>query len=464
MAMRRIATSCPPDRFAPLPTGLRRRLEAAYCTDLSDVRVHAGPSASAIAAEAGGRACALAGREIFLGEVPSTLMPAVLAHEVAHLVQQRLPWDGAPAAIAEAEARNACVAALAGHFARPRIAADAHVPACWEEAGHYYTVYYVMLACGVEPELARRVAFWCQMPDEVSELDAVKAGINIALRTVAPGAMAINDMFLNIRAGARSVMNTLENAYVELDNRIRQIYGAPGGGVIVRDTGAPATQQIPVSIDVQIGLHALSGGSSAVETAGRRAILMGIDPRRHTFEYGIALHLFGDSYAHRTSDGTMFVAPIGHGLESLLARGGSDRHVHPDGIGPYRRDEYEAYVGDLYDIFLATFRTTPPPRREARRDVVIRSLSNIVAADDRAADSDATRDAQIALIRAGAAAFGGMHPYAPERVPDVPLSEFQAPHGISVTGWHVNRALHLARYWSQPAVHFTGAGALSALP
>jgi hypothetical protein len=302
------------------------------------------------------------------------------------------------------------------------------------------------------------------MPDEVSELDAVKAGYNIAARTLAPGVMSAADLFATLRAGARSVVNSLEDAYVEMDNGIRRIYGMPSGGVIVRDSGAPPTTSMLTSYQVQVGLHALSGGSAAAETAGRRAILSGINPRTHTFEYGIALHLFGDSYAHRTADGTMFVAPVGHGLESVLARGGSDRHVHPDGIGPYRRDEYEAYVGDLYDIFCASFGTTPGSRREAQRDVVIRTLSNIVASDDHAADTDATRNAQIAMIRAAAIAFGGMDSYAPELVPDVPLDEFEAPHGITVSGWHVRRGLSLAAYWAQPAGHFTGSGAISALP
>ena len=57
--------------------------------------------------------------------------------------------------------------------------ADAAQPLCWEEAGHYYTVYYVALACGVPNDDAMRIAFWTQFPDEVSELDAVKAGFDM---------------------------------------------------------------------------------------------------------------------------------------------------------------------------------------------------------------------------------------------------------------------------------------------
>ncbi len=104
---------------------------------------------------------------------------------------------------------------------------------------------------------------------------------------------------------------------------------------------------------------------------------MGIDPVSNTFEFGIALHVFGDSYAHRTSGGATMYAPVaGHAPDSLAARAGSDRHVHPDGIGPYRRATYEAYVGDLHDMFSARFTAAARGGATMARAQTIRTLSS----------------------------------------------------------------------------------------
>ncbi|WP_198378518.1 DUF4157 domain-containing protein, partial [Neoroseomonas rubea] len=85
----------------PLPPRLRSRLEAAFGADLAGVRLHVGRSGARVAAEAGGLACALEGREVFLGPVPRGLRGLVVAHEVAHLVQQRRPGARARPAAAE---------------------------------------------------------------------------------------------------------------------------------------------------------------------------------------------------------------------------------------------------------------------------------------------------------------------------------------------------------------------------
>lgn len=445
------------DRCTALPPPVRHHLEACFDTGLDHVRLHRGPAAARLATRAGGIACALGGRDIFLCPVPAPLLPVVLAHEVAHLVQQRLPMPRGTRRAAEAEAHAAARAALAGHRFRPRIALDPREPACWEEAGHYYTVYFVLLACGVRDPLARRVAFYCQLPDEVSELDAVRAGYAIA-GTAATGGGAGDWIYEN-------TVGQVEEFLVTIHNGILDSY--PGGGYMTRarrDARDPGAVYRP-PLDVQQGLHALTGGSSATETAARRAIVMGIDPVANTFEFGIALHVFGDSYAHRDRSGAAMYAPVaGHAPDSLAARAGSDRHVHPDGIGPYRRATYEAYVGDLHDMFSARFATASRGGGTMARDRTIRTLSAIVAGDDHASDTDAMRATQISMIRAAAAPLGGMHPYAPEATEDVPFSIFSAgTSGFTVTRVQVDRALALARYWSSPG-SFTGGGALPALP
>lgn len=445
------------DRHDPLPAALRRRLEAGLGTDLGEVRLHRGPAAARLAGAAGGIACAIGGRDIFLGAVPAPLLPAVLAHEATHLVQQRLPGRHASSAAAEAEAHAAAAAMLAGRRFRPCRALDPRDPACWEEAGHYYTVYFVLLACGVRDPLARQIAFYCQLPDEVSDLDAVRAGYSMA-GTAATGGGFGDWIYENTIGQAEELMVTIHNGI--LDSA-----GVPGGMMrarrVPRDPGAPYRS----ARDVQQGLHALTGGSSATETAARRAIVMGIDPVRNTFEFGVALHVFGDSYAHRdSSGGSMYSTGAGHAPDSLAARAGSDRHVHPDGIGPYRRPMYEAYVGDMHDMFMARFAPSSRGGTTMPRDRTIRTLSAIVAGDDHAADTDAMRSTQIMMIRTAAAPLGGMHAYAPEATEDVPFSIFSSgTSGIVVTQVQIDRALALARYWSTPG-SFTGGSALPALP
>lgn len=77
---------------APLPGDLRSRFEGALGTDLADVRVHTGDDAARSAASLGARAYAT-GSQIVMGAgayQPGTAAGEhLLAHEVAHTVQQR---------------------------------------------------------------------------------------------------------------------------------------------------------------------------------------------------------------------------------------------------------------------------------------------------------------------------------------------------------------------------------------
>src|SRR5689334_17772711 len=78
----------PPLPGRALPDDLRARMERAFGTDLSDVRVHEGPHASAAGALAYTR-----GSDIHFG--PGEYQPhtaygrALLGHELTHVVQQR---------------------------------------------------------------------------------------------------------------------------------------------------------------------------------------------------------------------------------------------------------------------------------------------------------------------------------------------------------------------------------------
>jgi hypothetical protein len=86
---------------APLEAASRKRMEASFGTDFSDVRVHTGGSAAASARAIDAHAFTV-GNEIVLGDGQTPGSPnheRTLAHELTHVVQQRSgPVDGTPAA------------------------------------------------------------------------------------------------------------------------------------------------------------------------------------------------------------------------------------------------------------------------------------------------------------------------------------------------------------------------------
>jgi len=106
----------------PVPSALRATAEATYGHRLDDVSIHSGPTADAYVRSVGARATAEGNRVALASSVqPGTLTgDAVLAHELAHVVQQgssatpagpQTARDGPPAA--EHEAHHAAAAVLA---------------------------------------------------------------------------------------------------------------------------------------------------------------------------------------------------------------------------------------------------------------------------------------------------------------------------------------------------------------
>jgi nucleoid-associated protein YgaU len=75
----------------PLPEGRRRSMEAAFGADFGGVKVHSGPAAHALNKQVGAIAFTV-GSDIFLGrsapDVTSARSEGILAHELAHTVQQ----------------------------------------------------------------------------------------------------------------------------------------------------------------------------------------------------------------------------------------------------------------------------------------------------------------------------------------------------------------------------------------
>jgi hypothetical protein len=421
-----------------LPNALRQRLERSFGADLSLVRVHRCTSARRITEDLGTRACAVEGAILLGGEVPA----AVLVHEVVHLLQGRLFGNGTVAA-AEEEAHRLAARALAGLPCRVTIPADAAQPLCWEEAGHYYTIYYTALACGLPNHLAMRIAFWAQFPDEVSELDAVKAGFDIPRAGVGAFTHWVGSGF--------GVPDALQDMYVEINNGVSSIYGGYGRmAPVAHDT----YKDLQVNLDVQRGLHCLTGASWEVETRRRTEIsIRAAAENDDYFEFGVSLHCYGDSFAHRDHDsGKMYPSVVGHGIETQFTRSAGDEaskmlHAqHPDALSPARRREFTSYVQGLHGLFSTCF---PQFKNQSLQlgsgaEATALTLAGVITEQPDAA-------VQINMIRQAAQGRlkTPMHDYKPELQDDVYFKDFfNQTKPVAVSRHHVDRGLFLARIWN----------------
>ncbi|MCK6545944.1 DUF4157 domain-containing protein [Myxococcota bacterium] len=103
-------------RGRPLETNTRLRIEASFRADLSDVRVHTDEAAQRLAADEGAASFAVGSHIAFAGGEyrPGTAFGEVLiAHEAAHVVQQRRSGAAAPSGL-EREADSAAAAVALG--------------------------------------------------------------------------------------------------------------------------------------------------------------------------------------------------------------------------------------------------------------------------------------------------------------------------------------------------------------
>jgi hypothetical protein len=98
---------------APLESGVRGRMESAFGYDFSHVRIHSGHNAAAVSSSLGARAFTL-GRDVGFaaGEYrPNTVVgDALIAHELAHVVQQSSGSD--PSGAVEEDADESAVGAM----------------------------------------------------------------------------------------------------------------------------------------------------------------------------------------------------------------------------------------------------------------------------------------------------------------------------------------------------------------
>ena len=347
----------------------RRKMEDAFGEGFSDVAVR---RSGAVDASLGGVA-ATVGRDVLIGggfaRLPAGARERVLAHELAHVVQKRRSAAADPRssrdpryrARLEAEADQAAIEAVRGRRAVCRLPDIASAPSAWGPAGHYWTCYFVMLAAGVDEEEAQQRAFFCQMPDQVREFDATCAGVDWA------------EGILDIQRGTPvgsfypstdpAGVPTHDVTYMTYYHRLEP---AP-------ETNDQKMDRLVVDLEISQGLHSLTGDNAAEEVAFRKKQLMSF--KTDPLIYGLALHAYGDSYAHQdlNNTGRMYHPIVGHAQEWLRPSNAKattgayfsrlpDAAHEPDDIAnpmPGRESLYLQYVENLYQIVSETLQTNP---------------------------------------------------------------------------------------------------------
>lgn len=322
-------------RAAPLDRQARSLMERGFGEDFGKVRV------SVREGRGGPSACTVGEHIVFAaGWYQPRTWPGrlVLAHELAHVVQKRHGADRpglppAPADLLEAEAHAAAAVVAGGGRFRCSLPDRPAVPRFWEEEGHYYTSYLVMLAAGIDGQIAQQSAQYAQMPDEIEELDAAGWGKKVYNLDgwVAGG-------------NRRGIPEPMAGYLLEKDELVQK----------ARTTPAPTPQQMLTPeewkrflwlkeqlttglrehmLNIQIGLHCLSGRRAAEETRARAHRLLATEPG--SVQCGLAIHAFGDSFSHRNrSDETlMYSSGLGHAVDLFKIRdphAADHIHVRPE--------------------------------------------------------------------------------------------------------------------------------------
>jgi hypothetical protein len=367
---------------------------------------------------------------IFLSSAVRTLPEAdrrqIVAHELAHVAQKRLPACGRHSgADYEAEADAAGAAICAGQSFDVRRADPTDLPRFWGPAGHYYTCYFVMLAAGVRPVEARVRAFFCQMPDQVAEFDAAVAAV---------------DAFTGASFNSARPMHPYQGKFGGMHNKELKL----------QDDAI-----------VESGLHSLTGHSSAGEQTYREQRLREMFASDDHLGVGLALHAFGDSFAHVQfkNPSLMYKCGIGHAAELLSDKNkqkmvssilgipdskvtefwgslamavrdsGSEvidsTHAPDDVTFDARREVYRSYIRSLYYISRSRAPAGAillPPHAEAL-------LMQAIALKTRQ-DVDSNEAVVIYKIRSLATHVlrNTLSSYAPECEPEMKFSEFFFSH------------------------------------
>ena len=335
MPIKQFIAAAVSDPGTPIDAYHRAVMEDCFQTSFHDVRLHFSPAADAanralhsLALTTGSHICFHSSVNVCAGSNFTRL----LAHELAHVVQKRcrpvthLRYPGN--VNGHQLEYEACLAAnsVLNRSPLPHLSPDpTTLPRTYGLAGHYYTAFYTAMAAGFDFAVANDIAFFTQLADLVTELDGKEAGIRWYMWSV-----------------------TFEHPTPFTDEL------------------EIASTEMRKCLQIEVGLHSLSGGSSSAETQYRTEIANRYNPG--TLAFGLAVHAFGDSFAHRVVDheDTMYAAPLGHGIEGVNAffRGEEAPAESPDWI--YRRpDLYINYGTQLYNLFISK-QANNPSAKDAR--------------------------------------------------------------------------------------------------
>jgi len=393
-----------------------RQFEDWFREDFSRIRLFLLPRHPA--AQALSRPLAFATSDaIFLSDLVlnsrSAVQCEILAHELAHVVQKRRAHSRlnqsrqAATAVLEREADEAALAFSSNELCPPLSADFANAARQWGPAGHYYTVYFIARETGLADAVAEQLAFCAQMPDQVSDLDAVVAGEGFTAMALMTPAMK--------KASLRGDEMDLYN----------------------------------LQYHMQAGLHCLNGNPGVAETKRRLANLRQISKLDATgiFVFGLGLHALGDSYAHRRSDGPdalLFQGPYGHFLqgnnpyEAMVKLGTEVDNLHK------RSALYQQYCADMLAVIAECFKPkgdsrtyVPPPGDAGLAQESAKQIAFVASKPDEAAQINALRSYFISSQK---------NPYQPEEKP-MPWEAFMRAHPRQTARWMPQKAREMADRW-----------------
>ena len=196
-----------------------------------------------------------------------------------------------------------------------------------EEGGHYYTVYTVSLAVGFANHVARRHAFFSQMPDEVDQLDAANLEMTYAERLISRNATmtGLSD----------------DGNYSREDRRL------------IEGIDSELRAENEWRILIERSLHALTGRRTRTERQRTRELLQQTRIDNY-LRFGLLLHRFGDTYAHTQMDhpSRLYFADADFSPYPFSEGHGHARHMdHPD--NPWERPRLmDQYVTALYELLI----------------------------------------------------------------------------------------------------------------
>ncbi len=229
----------------------------------------------------------------------------------------------------------------------------------YESEGHYYAPFILLKINGYSGNRSQKIAYYSQYPDQDPRYDA-------------------------FAAGGRRVWDFLRAKPLDPFNALVQEFG-----------------------------HQLNGADAQEMQCCIKNFLKKNWDTLADWERGVLLHAFGDSYAHTSADGKLYVAPAGHTKDSLMG-------INPDDPANYP-ERFRAYLEGLNDVLggaakpsqldaIASSMTTPQLLRVPDPPDPVYPLPPSTHAPVYVHD----REAAKAHTRAFAQALGLSSPYDPD--------------------------------------------------